>query len=144
MIFNKNIPGSISKNPRLTSPFDFAIIRFNMTKKFRLLSLFLIQICFLSSSCANESGMYEGSQNTAIVILTLLYLASFYSIITFRFGKGGLFEASLSVVILLFLLICLFLTKYYFVGICFFIVGLANFLSGKNKFCSFRKKNSNE
>jgi hypothetical protein len=101
--------------------------------------IFLIGTFFIS--CTTESGMYKGSQNTAIVILTLLYAASFYGIISFLLGKSGLIEAILSLVILFFLLICFLMTSYYIVGICFFIVGLVVFFIGKNRTRSIQKNN---
>jgi len=93
----------------------------------------ILTICTLFISCAKEAGMYKGSQNTAIVIMTLLYLASFYGIISFSFGKGGMLEAILSIVILFFLFICFLMTSFYFVGICFFVLGLLIFFIGKSR-----------
>ena len=99
----------------------------------KLYLLVLILFVSMMFACVKESGMYRGSQNTAIVIISLLYIASFYGIISFKIGKGGILEAFLSLIVLFFLLICLFMTDFYFLGICFFVIGTIIFFVGKNR-----------
>jgi hypothetical protein len=91
-------------------------------------------------ACVKESGMYRGSQNTAIVIISLLYIASFYGLISFTMGKGGLLEAFLSLIILFLLFICTLMTNFYFLGICFFVIGIVVFLVGKRKSSPINKE----
>ena len=129
------------KTLRLTYSLEFVNISFSMSTKSRFNQLLFLLLSPLAIACVRESGMYRGSQNTAIVIITLFCIASFYGIISFRIGKGGLLEALLSLAILLLLFICSLMTKFYFVGICFFAIGLIIFLTGKNKPWSTNREN---